>query len=319
MPRAMFSSVINTVVPVFGLILLGWLCGKGGLFKESATEALNRFVIYLALPALLFIAMARSDLEAMAELEFVASFSLGTLLTMLAYLWLCRRESLAYQPKMLNALSAGYSNAGYMGIPLILLLFGDEALPIAVIGAVLTVVVQFGLTIIAIEIHRAKGRSLWPAIKKVVLSLMRNPILVSTVLGVTCSGLGIVIPVPIASGIEQLGNAATPCALLTIGLFIAQTRVQAGSRSVTQIVALKLVLHPLLVGVFALGVFDLDPVWAWCAILATALPVGTGPFMLANLYQEDAAVTARAILVSTLLSVVTLTALIAWVNVQGIA
>ena len=315
----MLTSVINTVVPVFGLILLGWLCGKGGLFKESATEALNRFVIYLALPALLFIAMARADLQAMAELGFVASFSLGTLITMLAYLWIARREGIAFQPKMLNALSAGYSNAGYMGIPLILLLFGEQALPIAVIGAVLTVVVQFGLTIVAIEIHRAKGRSLGPALKKVAISLLRNPILVSTVLGVLCSALGIVIPVPIAAGIEQLGNAATPCALLTIGLFIAQTRVTSGGHSVTQIVVLKLFVHPMLVGFFALFVFDLDPIWAWCAILATALPVGTGPFMLANLYGEDAAITARAILISTLASVITLTALIAWVNVQGIA
>lgn len=314
----MFASVINTVIPVFGLILLGWLCGKGGLFKETATDALNRFVIYLALPALLFTAMARADLQAMAELEFVASFSLGTLLTMLLYLWLARHEGLTYQRKMLNALSAGYSNAGYMGIPLILLLFGDEALPIAVIGAVLTVVVQFGLTIIAIEVHRAKGRSLWPAIKKVVLSLLQNPILVSTVLGVSFSWLNIEIPVSIAGGIEQLGNAATPCALLTIGLFIAQTKVQAGDRSVTQIVLLKLFVHPLLVGFFALAVFDLDPVWAWCAILATALPVGTGPFMLANIYKEDAAVTARTILISTIISVFTLTSLIAWVNVQGI-
>ena len=314
----MFASVIDTVVPVFGLILLGWLCGKGGLFNEVAAEALNRFVIYLALPALLFGAMARSNLQAMAELGFVASFSLGTVLTMLAYLWLCRRQGLAYQTKMLNALGASYSNAGYMGIPLILLLFGDEALPIAVIGAVLTVVVQFGLTIIAIEVHRAKGRSLLPALKKVAVSLLRNPILVSTLFGLLFSWFSIPIPVSIAAGVEQLGNAATPCALLTIGLFIAQTRVKTGGRAVTEIVVLKLFVHPLLVGIFALGVFDLDPVWAWCAILSTALPVGTGPFMLANLYHEDAAVSARAILISTVLSVVTLTALIAWVNVQGI-
>jgi malonate transporter and related proteins len=87
---------------------------------------------------------------------------------------------------------------------------------------------------------------------------------------------------------------------------------------VTQIVTLKLLVHPLIVGILAIGVFDLDPLWAWCAILATALPVGTGPFMLANLYQEDAAITARAILISTLGSTITLTALIAWVNLRAI-
>ncbi len=314
----MYASVINTVVPVFGLILLGWACGKGGLFNSTATDALNRFVIYLALPALLFIAMARADLEVMAEIGFVASFGLGTVLTMLIYLWMSRRDALPYLPRMINCLSSGYSNAGYMGIPLILLVFGEQALPIAVIGAVMTVVVQFSIVIVAIEIHRARGRSLSPALKKISLSLLRNPILVSTALGITVSALNIELPIAVAGGIDQLAKAATPCALLTIGLFIAQTKVRTGGHAVTQIVTLKLLVHPLIVGILAIGVFDLDPLWAWCAILATALPVGTGPFMLANLYQEDAAITARAILISTLGSTITLTALIAWVNLRAI-
>lgn len=315
----MYAAVINSVVPIFGLILLGWFCGKRRLFNESATDALNRFVIYLALPALLFAAMARADLDAMAEIGFVISFTLGTLLTTLIYFWISRREGLPYMPRMINGLSVSYSNAGFMGIPLILLVFGESALPIAIIGAVLTVGVQFAATIVVIEIHRARGGTLLPALKKVLLSLLKNPILVATVFGGGCSALGINLPASVMNGVDLLGAAATPCALLTIGLFLAQTTVPRGNNSVFQIVGLKLLVHPLIVGILALGVFDLDPLWAWCAILATALPVGTGPFMLANLYQQDAAVSARAILVSTLLSVLTLTALIAWVNISGIA
>lgn len=314
----MFAAVINSVVPIFGLILLGWLCGKRGLLNATATDALNRFVVYLALPALLFVAMARADLEAMAEIGFVASFTLGTLITTLIYLWLSRKQGLADLPRMINGMSVSYANAGFMGIPLILLVFGDKALPIAIIGTVLTVAVQFGCTIVVIEIQRARGGSLLPAIKKVSLSLLKNPILVATVLGILSSALEIRLPESVIGGIDLLGAAATPCALLTIGLFLAQTTVPAGSGSVMQIVILKLFVHPLAVGILAIGVFELDPLWAWCAILATALPVGTGPFMLANLYQQDAALSARAILISTLGSVITLSALIAWVNIQGI-
>lgn len=315
----MFAAVINSVVPIFGLILLGWICGKRGLLSATATDALNRFVVYLALPALLFVAMARADLDAMAELGFVASFVLGTVTTTFIYLWISRRQRLASIPRMINGMSVSYANAGFMGIPLILLVFGDKALPIAIIGAVLTVAVQFGYTIVVIEIQRARGGSLLPALKKVSLSLVKNPILVATLLGILSSALNIAWPAAIISGIDLLGNAATPCALLTIGLFLAQTTVPSGSAHVMQIVALKLFVHPLVVGILAIGVFDLDPLWAWCAILATALPVGTGPFMLATMYQQDAAISARAILISTLGSVVTLTALIAWVNIQGIA
>lgn len=315
----MFASVINTVVPIFGLILLGWACGKGGLLNGAATDALNRFVVYLALPALLFTAMANADLQVMAELGFVASFGIGTVITMLIYLWMSRHQNIEYLPRMINCLSVGYSNAGYMGIPLILLVFGQHALPIAVIGAVMTVVVQFSLVIIVIEVHRARGRSLLPALKKIALSLLKNPILVSTALGIGVSAIGLKLPVAIMGGIDQLAKAATPCALLTIGLFIAQAKARTGGRAVTEIVLLKLFVHPFIVGVLALFVFDLDPLWAWCAILATALPVGTGSFMLAHLYHQDASTSARSILVSTIGSIVTLTALLAWVNMQGVS
>lgn len=314
----MYSAVFNTVVPIFGLILLGWACGKRNLLNGAAADGLNRFVVYLALPALLFMAMVRADLDAMSEIGFVASYLIGTLLTTLIYFWVCRREGLSFLTRMINGLSVSYSNTGYMGIPLLLLLFGESALPIAVISAVLTGAVQFSVTIVIIEVYRARGGTVLPALKKVGISLLKNPILMATLLGILFSALQWSLPIALEGGIDMLAKSATPCALLTIGLFIAQTSVPATSPSVNQIVVLKLFIHPLIIGFLAIVVFRLDPLWAWCAILAAALPVGTGPFMLAHIYKQDSAVSARAILISTLISVITLSALIAWVNHQGI-
>ena len=315
----MFAAVINTVVPIFGLILVGWLCGKWNVLNVAAADGLNRFVVYVALPALLFMAMVDADLDAMSELGFVASYVFGTLMATLIYFWISRREGLGFLPRIINGLGASYSNTGYMGIPLLLLLFGEKALPIAVIGTVLTGAVQFSVTIVIIEVYRARGGTVAPALKKVGLSLLKNPIFMATLIGIVFSALDFRPPVAIEGGIEMLAKAATPCALLTIGLFIAQTTVPASSPSVKQIVTLKLFVHPLITGFLAFVVFRLDPLWAWCAILATALPVGTGPFMVAHIYKQDAAVSARAILISTLISVITLSALIAWVNHQGIS
>lgn len=314
----MFQAVIDAVVPIFGLILLGWLAARRGILKPASTDALNRFVIYLALPALLFMAMARSSLNALSEVGFVASFTIGTVATSLVYLWLSRRNGLAALPRIINSMSASYSNTGFMGIPLMLLLFGDRALAPVVIACVLTVGVQFAVTIVAIEIQMARGGSLLPAFKRVGLSLVKNPILVAPLLGLAMAALQWLPPKSLVGLLDLLAAAATPCALLAIGLFLAQSPLQSKSPAVLQIVLLKLFLHPLLVAVFALGVFELDPVWAWTVILATALPVGTGPFMLATLYGEDAAVSARAILLSTVGSAITLSVLIAWLNQQGI-
>jgi predicted permease len=315
----MYAAVINTVVPIFGLILLGWVCGKRNLLNGAAADGLNRFVVYLALPALLFMAMARADLDAMSELGFVASFLLGTVFTTLLYFWISRREGLDFLPRMINGLSVSYSNTGYMGIPLLLLLFGEKGLQIAVIASVLTGAVQFSVTIVLIEIYLARGGTVLPALKKVGMSLIKNPILMATLLGILFAALEISLPLALEGGVDMLAKAATPCALLTIGLFIAQTTVPANSPSVNQIVGLKLFVHPLVIGFLAVFVFNLDPLWAWCAILSAALPVGTGPFMLAHIYKQEAAISARAILVTTLLSVVTLSLLIAWVNRLGIS
>ena len=146
----MFQAVIYTVVPIFGLILLGWFCHRGGLLAATATDALNRFVIYLALPALLYAAMARAEIEALSEIGFVISYGAGTLINMAVYLWFSRKQSLANIARTINSMSSGYANSGYMGIPLILMVLGPEALAPAVIAAVITGAFQFGLTIIAI-------------------------------------------------------------------------------------------------------------------------------------------------------------------------
>ncbi len=315
----MLQAVFNAVVPVFGLILLGWTAARRGWLPESATEALNRFVIFLALPALLFMAMARSDVSVLSEFGLAASFGVGTLGASLLYLWCTRKEQLDGINRSINCMSASYANAGFMGIPLILIVFGQEAMPAAVVVCIMTVAVLFGVTITVIEIVKARGGSLTPALRRVGMSLVLNPILVAPIAGLGFAAGEIEIPKAAAGLIDLLAGAATPCALITIGLFLARSPMKTHSRSVVQIVWIKLIAHPLLVGLLALYVFKVDPVWAWTAIVAAALPVGTGPFMLANLYQQNASVSARSILLSTLGSVITLSGLVAWVSYANIS
>ncbi len=314
----MFQAVIDAVVPVFGLILIGWLASRHGLLGTAASEAINRFVIYLALPALLFVAMARAEIEALTEIEFAVSYGGATLATMLAYIWLSRREGLPNITRTINSMSAGYANTGFMGVPLILMVLGPEALTAIVIIIVLTISLQFALTVIAIEWLRAEGKNLLPVLAKVGLSLLKNPILMAPLLGIASSATGVAPPSAIVGLLDLLADAATPCALLTIGLFLAQPPARSTSPAILQIIFLKLFAHPVIAGVLVFFVFDLPPIWAWTAVLAAALPVGTGPFMLASLYRENPAVSARAILISTIGSVITISLIIAWLNLQSI-
>jgi len=313
------QAVLEAVVPVFGLILLGWICARKSWLADAAAESLNRYVSCLALPALLFTGMARSDLSVLADSGLVASFGLGTLATSLIYLWLSRRETIDATMRCIHAMSASYSNSGFMGIPLILIVFGTKTMSAAIVICILTAGALFAVTIIAIETVRSRGHNLMATVGKVLGSLLRNPILMAPVIGLAFAGTQVHLPSTLERILDLLAASATPCALISIGLFLVQsTSGSTAQRGIVQLVWLKLLAHPLLVWVFAFHVFTVDPTSAWIAVMAAALPVGTGPFMLASLYRQQAHTSARVIMVSTVLSAVTLSFLIGWLNYKGV-
>lgn len=311
---AMFAAVIDAAFPVFALILTGWICTKTNLLGTTSREGLNSFVIYLALPAQLFAAMSTADLSELAQPGFFWSFALGMFGTAGLYALISRDKQTPPIDRLINSMSAAYSNAGFMGIPLCLMVFGKAGLSPSVITAVFTVSLLFAVTIMLAELQRLENASVLPAIRKVLGSMLRNPLLVAPILGVLWSILQWPMPVPAARYIGLLGDASTPCALIAIGLFLGQTTDRSASPDVIRIVLLKLLVQPALTAVLVLFVFDVPKLWAYVAILAAALPVGTGPFMMAQIYQRDAAASARAILVSTVLSVLTISALVAWIS-----
>jgi predicted permease len=310
----MFAAVIDAAFPVFALILTGWICTKRNILGPSSREGLNNFVIYLALPAQLFSAMSTAELADLAQPGFFWSFALGMFGTAALFALISRDPHVAPVDKLINSMSSAYGNAGFMGIPLCLMVFGQAGLGPSVITAVFTVSLLFAATITLIELQRLEHAKVGRTLIKILGSMLRNPLLVAPVLGVLWSFMHWPMPAPAARYLGLLGDASTPCALIAIGLFLGQTTVQRASPEVTRIVILKLLFQPALTAMLVFYVFEVPKLWAMVAILAAALPVGTGPFMLAQLYQRDASASGRAILISTVLSVVTLSALVAWIS-----
>ncbi len=312
----MLNAVVNAAFPVFALILTGWLCARFQLLNLPSMQGLNKFVIYLALPAQLFDAMSHASVTEIMRPGFFAAYALGMLGTALLFAYLTRRSSLPITDQLISGMTTTYSNAGFMGIPLCLIVFGKTGLAPSIIATFMTVSVLFAVTITLIEIKRLEHSSVGPALRKVLFSMLRNPLLIAPIAGVCWSATGWMTPAPIDRYVALIGQAATPCALIAIGLFLALHPVRGIDQTVIRIVVLKLFVQPMLTAVLVLFVFDIPKVWAYVAILSAALPVGTGPFMLAQIYQRDATASARAILLSTLGSVVTISGLLAWISLQ---
>ncbi len=312
-------AVLSVLLPIFGLILAGYACGRRGWLGPGATDSLNRFVVRLALPAELFDSMAQVTRAQVDHPLFVAAFAGGMLATFAVGFGLDYRRPTERAHRLSGAtiegLSAGYANTAFIGIPLCLGVFGPAGLPPVVLATLLTVCALFALAIGLVELDAQGGRGVGRTVLKVAAALLRNPLVAAPIAGavVNLSGIGLSAPVSRFTGL--LGAAASPCALVTIGLFLAETGGRPASLpAVVRVVAAKLLLQPALTALLAFPVFRIEPLWAHAAVLIAALPVGTGPFMLARLYDREAEVASRATLVSTLLSLLTVSLLLDWIG-----
>ena len=303
------QAVINAALPIFALILTGWICARRRILGPAATDSLNDFVVFLALPAQLFQGMAQITWEQIDHPGFLAAFGGGMVVTYVLSFAFDRGARLC--DRSIEGLDAAYPNTGFMGIPLCLVVFGAAALPVAVIATLLTACVLFAGSIVLIEMDLQGERRLGRTFLKVGRSLARNPLVVAPIAGLALAATGLGLPAPALRFTTLLGAAASPCALVTIGLFLAQTRAAGEGRKVARLVAMKLLLQPAITAVLAFRVFEMPALWADAAVLLSALPIGTGPFILAKIYAREAGVTSRAILISTVLSVVTVSLLVA--------
>ena len=300
------------VLPVFALIAAGFLAGRTNVLGPAAVQELNRFVVWLALPALLFDVMANAHLTEIWLPGFITCFTasaLGCFGLMLA-LGLRKGQSLA--DATIDALSAGYANVGYMGFPVTLAALGHGAFIPTTIAAIVTVCIVFALAIVLVEADRQDHRSPAHLVVGLVRKLVRNPLLFSPALGALVALAHLGIPAPAEVFLKMLGGAASPCALVCLGLFLANNAVAktAPFGPSISLTVCKLIVQPAITaGLVWLVALPVPLVRA--AILLAALPTGTGPFMLAELYGRAAGSAARVVVLSTLGSIVTLTFVIA--------
>lgn len=299
------STVLNVLLPIFGLILVGYICRRTNRLGPTAASEMNRFVVWLGLPALLFSLTAKADWAQIWQPGFLLAFTGGMLavfLVTLVYRW---KTTGSLVDASIDGLSAGYANTGYIGIPLCVLVLGEDGMAPALIASLLVVCVLFGLAVVCIEVGLQSRKGLGGAIVQVVTALLKNPLVIAPLLGAAWAFGGVQMPAALDEFLRLLGAATVPCALVSLGLFLAQ-RQSGPSDGAWPLVALKLVLQPLVTWFIAFVLLDLPPFWAHAALLLSALPTGTGPFMLAEYYQRQAALVSRAILFSTLGSLLTL-------------
>lgn len=309
--------IIGIIVPVFGIVGIGYGAARLGWFKPEATRGLSTFVFDFAIPAMLFRTMATTALPAQVEWGYLISYFGGgygawAIGSLLSYLVFRRRGG---EPAIAG-MTGGFSNTVMLGVPLVLTAFGDRAtLPLFLIIACHSWQL---LSVVTVQAEASIGArdEMRRLPVNVARGLVRNPIIIALLGGVLYNLAGLPLPHVVDTLTETLGRAALPCAVFAMGASLAGYRI-AGSIGEAGIgVALKLVLHPALVWVLATHVFAVDPLWRDVAVILASLPVGINVYLMAQRYQAGLAPAVTAVLISTALSVFSVAGVLTWLAVR---
>ncbi|WP_347555515.1 AEC family transporter [Robbsia sp. KACC 23696] len=304
-------TTVEILLPIFALILAGFLCRKRRIMGPTAASELNKVVVWLALPALLFDVMAHATWTQMDQPAFIAAFALVAVAIFLVVLIWRMRAGRHLADASIDAIAAAYPNTGYIGFPLGMVLYGAQSHMLATIATIIVACVLFAGAIVLIEIGVQTERQPLKLAWKVVKSLAKNPLIVSPIAGGLVAAVHLSVPQSAEMFLKLLGDAASPCALISLGLFLAEDRPSGRLRPTTVIlVALKLIGQPLLTWWIAGHWFGMSGDLLGITVMLAALPTGTGPFMLAEFYKREAVVTSQVILLTTVCSLLTLTVLL---------
>jgi malonate transporter len=304
------SEVLNISIPFFALIFLGFGARAIKFIDESGARTMSKFAFFVTLPPFMFLRVSASEPSAILNWGFVWRYEASTVIIYLSAAllarWLFRLHRLE---SGIFGLNVAYPNYGYMGIPLAILAFGDEAaLPMALILFADTIVLLALTSVFVAGNDGGASR----AMVRIMRTMISNPLVLSVLAGLLFSASGLSMPkIPAQFG-TMLAGAAAPVALFALGATLFGQPLRAAAAEISVISCLKLVVHPLLVALFFIGVPGQDPLWIKVAILSACLPVAANVFMLANHYGAYTGRTASAILASTILASLSVPTFLFW-------
>ncbi len=303
----MLTNVL-AIVPVFLIVLAGYGAGKARIIGADAASLLNRFVVWIALPCLLFDVIGTTDWARLWNPGFAMASLGGSFAVFAIGLAIGKMRGLKLGDIAVDGMNASYCNAVYIGLPLLTLTLGPAAGPRVVVAGTATLTCLFVAGVVLIEAGHARGNGIRQALWRILSGMARNPVIVSPLAGLLWWLTGWPLAAPIKQFLGLLGGTASPVALVAVGLFLAQRPLVAAvvNPTVWLLSFVKLVVHPAITAFLAWRVLALPAELALTAIAIAALPTGTGPFMIAEFYARDGKVTSGTIMLTTLLSIGTI-------------
>jgi predicted permease len=311
-------TVLLVTFPFFALVLAGFVAARRRMLPLEAIPGLNSFVLYFALPAMLFRFGSTTPITQLLDAAVFGVYLLCGLVMVAFAIAMTLSRRIRWNDASLGALVAAFPNTGFMGVPLLAALMGPESVGTVIVLIVVDMVIISSLCIALSRLDQRDGGAM-AAAGKALRGVVANPMPWAIILGAVASALSFQLPGPVEKTVWLLADAASPVALFTIGAVLARSQMQADHpmpwQDYVPVALMKLLLHPMLVlvgGTMAIqwGV-PLDPFALTVMVLVAALPSASNVSLLAERFGADNGRIARIILVSTALAFLTFSAAVA--------
>ncbi|BDH46013.1 hypothetical protein TUM12370_20570 [Salmonella enterica subsp. enterica serovar Choleraesuis] len=311
------------VIPIFMVILVGYIYGRMKPDSSGADKLINDYVLYIALPALLFIAVARADISDLKQWGFILSTLAGIIITYLVAGFIAKAMGVGLPQSSILSMGASYGTTGYMGVPILISAYGQQAALPAALATILHNIPVIMAVIISWDIFSKRADAqrvpLLHSFGSAALTTIKNPLTIAVLAGLAFSIFRIQVPVFLDSFARFLGNASGPTALFALGLGLSRLNFRehltlSVGKIVLPMIVLKLVIQPAITFVTAVYIFQMgkeQAIWLAAAIVMAAQPIGAGVYVFAKKYNYQQDVISLSIIVSLLLALITIPLLLA--------
>ena len=299
----LLQTVVSIVLPVFGLVGVGFVLGWLEFFPEGTGRGLENYLHRFALPLLIFNAVSKANLPDEPNWElwiaYFAGMYMAWALTQISLRSMGHERAIA----VIGGFTAAFSNMMLIGIPLVVSAYGDEGLiPLFLL---ISIHLPFAalLATVMIEGEGAGGKA--AAVARTFAGMLRHPILLGLAIGLAFNLLDLKLPAVPDRMISWIAESAVPCALVAMGLAVRRTGLGELSGALFLVAFAKLVIHPAIVYGLGHWVFDLPPVWANVVVLIAACPPGLNAYLMALPYPKAVPLASAGVSLTTGLAVIT--------------
>ncbi len=304
-------DVLRVTFPFFALVLCGYLAARRQMLPFEAIPGLNGFVLYFAVPCMLFRFGASTPIAQILDISAFFTYAFSGVVIVAFVVAVTLNQRIGWNDAAFGALVATFPNTGFMGVPLLVALLGTAAAGPAIVTIVIDMLITTSLCIALSRLDGAGEHGMRNAAKNALLGMTKNPMPWAILLGTLFSAFQVSLPGPVDKTVGLLADAASPVALFTIGAVLARSQKFAHHsehgpltwKDYVPVALVKLFLHPLLVlavGLAAISMgLPLDVFALKVMVLVAALPSASNVVMLAERFEADNGRIARIILVST--------------------